>query len=91
MQTLDLPYDLFLHFALFCDISNAAALRRRLIDASTLPDDEAGNAERSRVDYAFIDASTVRSSSFVDTACGLIEERFRSCRCGTYGQRPNKL
>lgn len=59
METLPLPSGSTAHYALFT-ISNAAALRTRLVAASQLAADEEGNAERAKLDFAFIDGSMVR-------------------------------
>ncbi|GAA5927864.1 Cgi121p [Sporobolomyces koalae] len=56
------------HLALFERVENARELRQRLIEASTLPDDDAGNLERSQVDYAFVDASMITSRAHIMTA-----------------------
>lgn len=47
------------YMALFNPIQNAAQLRQRLIAASKLPEDAAGEAERDQVDHTFVDASMV--------------------------------
>lgn len=60
MESYPLPhYDSIIYIALFEKLANAAALRQRLIAASQLPDDDESNEERSRVDFAFVDASMV--------------------------------
>lgn len=46
-------------FALFVNMEGSAALRQRLIKASTMEGDE-GITERQRVDFAFLDAKMVR-------------------------------
>lgn len=46
------------HFALFTNVSNAADLRNRLVQASTMQGEE-GEAERQAVDFAFIEATLV--------------------------------
>ncbi|GAA5851853.1 hypothetical protein JCM9279_001908 [Rhodotorula babjevae] len=56
------------HLALIHPIHNAAALRTRLVSASTLPQDEAGNRERSAVDFAFVDARMITSRLHLLTA-----------------------
>ena len=58
METLPLPSGFTAHYALFT-IANAAALRTRLIAASQLAADEEGDAERERLNFAFIDAAMV--------------------------------
>lgn len=58
METLPLPSGSTAHYALFT-IANAAALRTRLVAASQLPSDAEGDAERERLNFAFIDASMV--------------------------------
>jgi len=63
MESYPLPHHgATVHLALFHPIHNAAALRSRLVSASTLPQDEVGNRERSAVDFAFVDARMVRPS-----------------------------
>lgn len=49
------------HIALFRDVKNAAALRKRIISASTMEGD-AGELEREEVNFAFIDARLVSPS-----------------------------
>lgn len=46
------------HVALFTNVSNAADLRNRLVQASTMQGED-GEAERQAVDFAFIDATLV--------------------------------
>lgn len=46
------------HVALFKHVKNAAALKKRIIDASTL-EGETGEREREQVNFAFIDARLV--------------------------------
>lgn len=45
-------------FGLFVDLTDAAGLRQRLIQASTMEGDE-GLTERKRVDFAFLDGKMV--------------------------------
>lgn len=60
MESYPLPHhSANLSIALF-DISNAAALRSRLVAASTAVGEE-GDHERERLDFAFVDGSMVRS------------------------------
>ncbi|KAK9897420.1 CGI-121-domain-containing protein [Cystobasidium minutum MCA 4210] len=47
-------------FALFVNMEGSAALRQRLIKASTMEGDE-GITERQRVDFAFLDAKMIAS------------------------------
>jgi EKC/KEOPS complex subunit CGI121/TPRKB len=49
-----------IHLALFQSVSNAADLRRRLVEVATAQGPEA-EVERDRLDYAFIDAHLVSS------------------------------
>lgn len=49
------------HVALFTDVSNAAAIRARIVHASTL-EGAAGDVERDAVNFAFIEAKLVRKS-----------------------------
>ena len=46
------------HLALYCSVSNAAELRKRLVTAATLPGED-GDREREAVNYAFVDAKLV--------------------------------
>ncbi|KAI5479841.1 Kinase binding protein CGI-121 [Pseudohyphozyma bogoriensis] len=57
-----------IRLALFTQLQNAAALRKSLVEASTLPDDEAGNAARKAVEFTFIDASMITSRLHALTA-----------------------
>jgi len=60
MESLKLHYaNSTVHLALFNNVTNSSTLRQRLINASTLADDDEGERERSIVDYAFIDAAMV--------------------------------
>ena len=47
------------HIALFIDVKNASELRERIVKAASLVGAE-GDAERSRLDFAFIEAKLVR-------------------------------
>ena len=51
--------DLKVHIALFRNVANSAEIRKRIIAAATLTGDE-GDAERERVNFAFVDARLVR-------------------------------
>lgn len=51
------------HVCLFLDFHDGAKLKARLITAAGL-DGASGDAERERVNFAFIDASLVRWSSW---------------------------
>ena len=44
------------HVALFTNVTNAADLRNRLVQASTMPK-ESGEEERQAVDFAFVGGS----------------------------------
>ncbi|KPV77462.1 uncharacterized protein RHOBADRAFT_51312 [Rhodotorula graminis WP1] len=69
METYPLPHhQATVHLALFHPIHNAAALRSRLVSASTLAQDEAGNRERAAVDFAFVDARMITSRLHLLTA-----------------------
>ncbi|GAA5889579.1 hypothetical protein JCM8208_001064 [Rhodotorula glutinis] len=69
MESYPLPhYGATVHLALYHPIRNAAALRSRLVSASTLPPDEAGNRERAAVDFAFVDARMITSRLHLLTA-----------------------
>ncbi|BGP39107.1 hypothetical protein JCM10450v2_003060 [Rhodotorula kratochvilovae] len=69
MESYPLPYHgSTIHLALFAPIQNAAELRKRLVTASTLPADEAGDSERRAVDFAFVDARMITSRLHVLTA-----------------------
>ncbi|GAA5855677.1 hypothetical protein JCM8547_001641 [Rhodosporidiobolus lusitaniae] len=57
MESYPLPHlSTTVHLALFTPLTDAAALRSRLIAASTLPQDAAGDADREAVNFAFVDA-----------------------------------
>lgn len=65
MESLVLPHHgVTVHLGLFSPISNAAALRTRLVAASALPADEEGEAERAKLDFAFVDAAMVSLQLF---------------------------
>ena len=49
----------YVHVALFAGVSNAPELRKRIIAASAM-DGEEGDAERERVNFAFVEARLVR-------------------------------
>ena len=51
--------DLQVHIALFRNVLNSSDLRKRIIAAATLTGEE-GDAERERVNFAFVDARLVR-------------------------------
>lgn len=66
MESLKLDYaKSTIHLALFNDVIDSSQLRQRLINASTLPDNDEGDNERSTVDYAFIDAAMVCSHTLL--------------------------
>jgi EKC/KEOPS complex subunit CGI121/TPRKB len=66
METFTFPhfptYATPVYVALFKDVTNSAAIRKRLIEASTMEGEE-GDEARRKVDYGFIDASLVRPVS----------------------------
>ena len=51
------------HIALFRDVSNAAALKSRIVAAATAEGDY-GENEREAVNFAFVDARLVRRNLF---------------------------
>lgn len=51
------------HFALFRDVKNSQALRKRIIAAATI-EGAAGDQEREAVNFAFIDARLVGRLSY---------------------------
>ncbi|GLB33373.1 putative CGI121 TPRKB family protein [Lyophyllum shimeji] len=55
------------HAALFTNVSNAGALRKRIIDAAGM-EGEAGERERDAVNFAFIDARLITSRLHLQTA-----------------------
>ncbi|KAF9013106.1 CGI-121-domain-containing protein [Cyathus striatus] len=55
------------HIALFKSVENAAHIRKRIIAASTMTGDE-GDAERTAVDFAFVDPRLVTSRLHLETA-----------------------
>lgn len=63
METYTLPFVPpnvgTVHIAYFEDVSNAAAIKKRLIDAARTEGEE-GERARAAVDFAFIDADLVR-------------------------------
>lgn len=65
MESLSLAHHgVSVHVGLFSPITNAAALRARLVAASQLPQDAEGDAERARLDFAFVDGAMVSSRFF---------------------------
>jgi EKC/KEOPS complex subunit CGI121/TPRKB len=64
METYHFPnfptYASPVHIALFENVTNCSAMRKKLIAASTMEGEE-GDKARSDVDYGFIDASLVCS------------------------------
>ncbi|GJN89744.1 hypothetical protein Rhopal_002733-T1 [Rhodotorula paludigena] len=69
MESYPLPYHGYtVYVALFARLQNAAALRQRLVTASTLPADEDGDRERAAVDSAFVDAKMITSRLHLLTA-----------------------
>lgn len=65
------------HISLYRDVVNAADLRKRLIAASTAIGDE-GNAEREKVNFAFLNATMVRLRLYINTLSLHILKAFRS-------------
>jgi EKC/KEOPS complex subunit CGI121/TPRKB len=63
------------HIALFSNLINAIELRSRLVAASLLTIEQGGDIERSKLDFAFIDANMVCTSLL-------------SCRIATDGSGP---
>ncbi|ORY91458.1 CGI-121-domain-containing protein [Leucosporidium creatinivorum] len=69
MESFALPHHgVTVHLGLFSPISNASALRTRLVAASTLPADDEGEAERAKLDFAFVDAAMLTSRLHLLTA-----------------------
>ena len=50
------------HIALFTDVKNASELRKRIVAAASMVGEE-GEAERERVNFAFVEAKLVSSGS----------------------------
>jgi hypothetical protein len=66
METYTLPFPApysQCHIALFHDVRNAAAIRKRLIAAATMPEDEEGKLARAAVDFGFVEGSLVSDFS----------------------------
>ncbi|TFY63359.1 hypothetical protein EVG20_g6351 [Dentipellis fragilis] len=61
------PSSSAVHVALFTNVTNASDLRARIVKASTLEGPE-GDAERARVNFAFIDARLISSRLHLQTA-----------------------
>jgi EKC/KEOPS complex subunit CGI121/TPRKB len=59
------------HVALFRNVTNSAALRKRVINASTMAGGT-GDFEREQVNFAFIDARLVSSSGIFSQSKGTI-------------------
>ncbi|KAM0745763.1 CGI-121-domain-containing protein [Meredithblackwellia eburnea MCA 4105] len=68
METYPLQHGTTVTLALFTDVKNAPQIKDRLVNASTLPDDAEGNAEREALNFSFLDASMVTSRIHVLTA-----------------------
>ncbi|GAA5896723.1 hypothetical protein JCM6882_005020 [Rhodosporidiobolus microsporus] len=71
MESYPLPHaSSTVHLALFTPLSpsTAASLRQYIITASQLPADEAGDAERRKVEFAFVEAGMVTSRLHALTA-----------------------
>jgi len=68
MESLNFPHfsskHSQVHIALFRDVTNAAALKLRIIAASTA-EGSYGEKEREAVNFAFIDARLVRPLIFI--------------------------
>ncbi|KAG2014160.1 hypothetical protein CC2G_011003 [Coprinopsis cinerea AmutBmut pab1-1] len=61
------PTKSFAQFALFRQVENAAQLRKRIIEASTM-EGEKGESEREAVNFAFIEAKLITSRLHLQTA-----------------------
>ncbi|KAF5388147.1 hypothetical protein D9615_000010 [Tricholomella constricta] len=72
------------HTALYTNISNAAALRKRIIEAA-VAEGEAGERERDAVNFAFIDARLITSRLHLQTAIyqAILAESQKSLRTRT--------
>lgn len=51
------------HIAQFASVTNAPAIRKRLIAASQAPEDADGDRERAAVDAAFLEGAMVSDAS----------------------------
>lgn len=85
METFHYPHfppDLSIaHVALFTKVTNSAELRLRLIKAASLPGEE-GDIEREAVNFAFIDATKVRSDDpWIHIQ---LSDKFYCIRCAMY-------
>lgn len=61
MDTFNVPHlGASISIGCFSNVSNAPELRSALVEASKLPDDEAGRRERERLDWAFVEGKMVR-------------------------------
>lgn len=75
METYTLPF--FppnigtVHVAYFEDVTNAAAIRKRLVEAARMEGAE-GDAARQAVDFAFVDAEMVSRCWACNVADGLV-------------------
>ncbi|KAG8876856.1 hypothetical protein FRC20_000561, partial [Serendipita sp. 405] len=68
MEVYHIPhFGASVHTALFHNVSNAAALRSRLVTASTMQGEE-GVMERGAVNFAFIDARLITSKRVLEIA-----------------------
>ncbi|KAG8808728.1 hypothetical protein FRC18_004881 [Serendipita sp. 400] len=68
MEVYHIPhFGASVHTALFHDVSNASALRSRLVAASTMQGEE-GVMERGAVNFAFIDARLITSKRVLEIA-----------------------
>ncbi|KAK4705850.1 hypothetical protein P7C70_g348, partial [Phenoliferia sp. Uapishka_3] len=86
MESYPLPaYGTNVTLALFANLGNAQQIKERLVAASTLPSDEAGNAERAAVEFAFIDAKSITSRLHLLTAISqaLLAQSDRTLRTKT--------
>jgi hypothetical protein len=68
-------HNAIVHIALFSNLINAIELRSRLVAASLLTIEQGGDIERSKLDFAFIDANMVCTNPL-------------SCRIATDGSGP---
>lgn len=66
------------HVAYFTGVTNAPEIRTALVEASRMPDDQAGRKERARLDWSFIDAKMVRFDAIPALGKGLKKEQVAS-------------
>lgn len=60
-----------IHLCLFQNVTNSASLRARLVEAATM-EGEQGDQARNEMDYGFVEASMVSSSSLFATFVGCV-------------------